>query len=160
MYSGEQLPGYTVEFCDETDTEGVYEQLTELAEKAGKVARSLKPYTVYAENVMMNVSLTLDRAPEIAAGGEIGVHVDIQAKQFFEDEPRTLQLRWLLPDGFTAEGKRTLMTKAFNPHTSGKGEADFIIKAGETVLPESRIVLELFTNGRCTPLYVYFPLYS
>ena len=160
MYSGEQLPGYSVEFCDATDTEGVCEQLTELAERAGQVAKSLKPYTVYAENVMINAAVTLDRAPEIEAGGQIGVHVALQAKQFFEDEPRTLQLRWILPDGFTAEGRSSLMTKAFNPHTSGKGEADFIIRAPETVAPENRLVLEIFTNGRCTPLYVYFPLYS
>ena len=109
---------------------------------------------------MMNVNLTLDRAPEIQAGGQIGVHVEIQAKQFFEDEPRTLEFRWILPEGFTDEGKRTLMTKAFNPHTSGKGEADFTITAPETIAPENRIVLEIFTNGRCTPLYVYFPLYA
>ena len=160
MYSGEQLPGYSVEFGDVTDTEGVYDQLMTLAAKAGEVAKSLKPYTVYAENVMMYANITLDRAPEIQAGGEIGVHLEIQSKQFFEDEPRTIQLRWLLPEGFTAEGKRTLMTKAFNPHTSGKGSADFVIKAGETVEAENRMVLEIFVNGRCTPLYIYFPLYS
>ncbi len=160
MYSGEQLPGYSVEFGDTTDTNGVYDQLLALAKKAGAVAKSLKPYTIYAENVMMYANLTLDRAPEIQAGGEIGVHLAIQSKQFFEDEPRTVQLRWLLPDGFTAEGKRTLMTKAFNPHTSGKGSADFVIRAGETVEAENRMVLEIFVNGRCTPLYIYFPLYS
>ena len=38
--------------------------------------------------------------------------------------------------------------------------ADFVIKAGETVDPENRMVLEIFVNGRCTPLYIYFPLYS
>ncbi len=160
MYSGELLPGYTVDFCDETDTEGVYESLISLAEKAGKVAVSLKPYTIYAENVMMNVNVTLDKAPEISAGEEIGVHVEIKAKQYFEDEPRTIEARWLLPDGFTVSGKRSIMTKAFNPHTSGEGYADFVIKAGDVVAAENRIVLELFTNGRCTPLYVYFPLYG
>ena len=159
MYSGVKLPGFEVEFCDVTETEGVYEQMLELATKAGNVAKSLKPYTVYAENVMMNVNLTLDRAPEITAGGEIGVHVEIQTKQYFEDEPRTYEMRWLLPSGFTAEGKRTIMTKAFNPHSSGKAECDFVIKAGECIEPENRMVLEIFANGRCTPLYVYFPLY-
>ncbi len=160
MYSGELLPSYTVEFSDDTDTDGVYESLMSLAEKAGKVARSLKPYTIYADNVMMNVNVTLDRAPEIAPNGEIGVHVHIQAKQYFEDEPRTIQVRWILPDGFTASGKKTVMTKAFNPHTSGEGDADYTIKAGDIVDAENRIVLELYTNGRCTPLYVYFPIFG
>lgn len=160
MYSGELLPGYKVEFCDITDTDGVYESLMSLAEKAGEVAKSLKPYTVYADNVMMNVNVTLSSAPEIAPNGEIGVHVHLQAKQYFEDEPRTIQVRWLLPEGFTVSGKKTLMTKAFNPHTSGTADADYVIKAGDTVEAESRIVLELYTNGRCTPLYVYFPLYA
>lgn len=160
MYSGELLPSYTVEFSDETDTDGVYESLMSLAEKAGKVARSLKPYTIYADNVMMNVNVTLDKAPEISAGEEIGVHVHIQAKQYFEDEPRTIQVRWLLPEGFTVSGKKNIMTKAFNPHTSGEGYADYVIKAGDVVAAENRIVLELFTNGRCTPLYVYFPIFG
>ncbi|MBQ2794327.1 MAG: ADP-ribosylglycohydrolase family protein [Clostridia bacterium] len=160
MYSGELLPGYSVDFCDETDTEGVYENLISLAEKAGKVAVSLKPYTIYAENVMMNVNVTLDKAPEISAGEEIGVHVEIKAKQYFEDEPRTIEARWLLPEGFTVSGKKNIMTKAFNPHTSGEGYADYVIKAGDVVAAENRIVLELYTNGRCTPLYVYFPIFG
>ena len=160
MYSGERLPGYTVELSDVTDTEGVYEQLMELAKRAGDVAKTLKPYTVYAENVMMNVNLTLDRAPEIKAGEEIRVHVELQSKQYFEDEPRPIELRWLLPEGFTASGKRTVMTKAYNSHTCGKGETDFVIKAPDTVEAENRMVLEIFPSGRCTPLYIYFPLYS
>ena len=157
-YSGEQLLG--VEFCDVTDTEGVYEQLFELASKAGKVAESLRPYTVYAENVMINAHITLDRAPDICEGGEIGVHLHIQAKQFFEDEPRTMQVRWILPEGFTVSGKRTLMSKAFTTHTSGTADADYVIKAGDTVAPENRIVLEIVTNGRCTPMYISFPLFG
>lgn len=160
MYSGELLPGYTVDFCDETETEGVYENLMSLAAKAGVVAKSLKPYTVYAENVMYNVSLTLDREPTVKAGDEIGVSVYIQSKQYFEDEPRTVEARWLLPEGFTVSGKRTVMTKAFNPHTHGEGEMHFTIQVGENVAAENRMVLELFANGRCTPLYVYFPLYA
>ena len=63
-------------------------------------------------------------------------------------------------EGFTVSGKRTLMTKAFNPHTSGKGEADFVIKAPDVLETENRMVLEIFPSGRCTPLYVYFPLYA
>ncbi len=160
MYSGQQLPGYSVELCEETDATGVYEQLMEQAKKAGEVAKSLKPYTVYAENVMMNANLTLESAPDIEPNGEIKVHLHIQAKQFFEDEPRTMEFRWLLPEGFTAEGKRTAMSKAFNPHTSGKADADFVIRAGDTVAPVNRIVLEIFTNGRCTPMYIYFPLFG
>ena len=160
MYSGELLPSYKVEFADVTDSDGAFEELYELAKKAGEVACTLKPYTIYAENVMVNANITLDRAPEIAAGGEIGVHLHIQAKQYFEDEPRTMELRWILPEGFTVEGRKTLMSKAFNPHTSGKADADFIIRAGDVVAPENRIVLEIFTNGRCTPLYIYFPIYS
>ncbi len=160
MYSGELLPGYVVEFSDSTDTLGVYDELYELAERAGKVAKSLKPYTVYAENVMMNVNLTLDRAPFITPGAEIGVHVEMKSKRYFEDEPRPVELRWILPDGFTVSGKSTVMTKAYNPHTDGNAESDFIITAPDSVKGVNRIVLEIFPSGRCTPLYVYFPLYS
>jgi hypothetical protein len=52
------------------------------------------------------------------------------------------------------------MTKAFNPHTHGEGEMHFVINVGEGIAAENRMVLELFANGRCTPLYIYFPLYA
>ena len=81
-----------------------YDKMIELAENAGKVSSSLKPYSVYEENL--------------------------------------------------------LMAKSFNTHSDGSVDADYGIKAGEVVNLENRIVLEIFTSGRCIPIYISFPLFG
>ena len=139
----------------------VHEKLVEFAKsKVRPVASNLVPYTVYAENVFMKVQVSLSSAPEIAPGEEIGVHVIMQSKCCFEDENRNVAMRWLLPDGFTATGKKSLMIHAFNPHSSGLAECDFVIKAGDVVEASNRVILEIDTIGRCTPLYVSFPIFG
>lgn len=161
MPSGERLDDFSMEISDTDDIpEDIFEQLKGLADRALESTAALKPYTVNEENMMMKVSMTLDRQPDIAPLGEIGVHVHILSKHFFEDEPRTVKMRWLLPDGFTAEGKRTAMVKAYNPHTNGTADADFVIKAGETVAAENRIILEITVDGRFTPMYISVPLFA
>ena len=159
-FSGDFVPGYSVELCDTTDTDGAYEKLMELSTEAGKISSGLKPNSIYVENVLMTAQATLDRAPEIKAGGEIGFHLHIQSKRYFEDEPRAVEVRWLLPDGFTAEGPRALMVKGFNIHSDGSVDADYIIKAGDNVNTQNRMVVEIFASGRCTPLYLYFPIFG
>ncbi len=151
---------FGVELADEDEIpEDIHSRFISLArDNAGKLADELKPYTVYGENAFMNVQVTLDRAPDIEPEGEIGVSVSLQSKCYVEDEPRNVQMRWILPEGFTYRGKRTLMIHGFNPHTFGHASASFVIKAGETVDAENRVILEIITQGRCTPLYISFPL--
>ncbi|MBQ8372564.1 MAG: ADP-ribosylglycohydrolase family protein [Clostridia bacterium] len=161
MYSGELLRDFEMDFGTEDEIpENIYDTLMELSARCGKITSSLVPFSVYEENVMMRTQLTLDRAPDISPEGEIGVHVRIESKHYFEDEPRTVSMRWILPEGFTASGKKTMMIKAFNPHSCGVGEADFVIKAGESVAAENRIILEITVSGRCTPMYVSVPLFG
>ena len=76
------------------------------------------------------------------------------------DEPRTIEARWLLPEGFTATGKRTLMMHAFNPHSDGTAQCDFVIKAGDSVEATSKAILEIDAVGRCTPMYIAIPLFG
>ena len=141
--------------------EDAHAKLIEFANnKVRCVAENLVPYTVYAENVFMRVQASLSAAPDIAPGEEIGVHLIFQSKCNFEDENRNVEMRWILPEGFTASGKKSLMIHAFNPHTSGMATCDFVIKAGENVDPSNRIILEINTLGRCTPLYLSFPLFG
>jgi hypothetical protein len=160
-YKDGKHTGYAgVKFCDETVAENAYEALYALAKKIGEVNSSLKPYSIFAENVMYTAQLTLSGAPDIAEGGEIGAHLLLKPKLYFENEQRSMQLRWILPEGFTAKGKLSLMSKGSTSHSNGDVEADYVIKAGDTVQPENRIVLEIIINGRCTPLYISFPLYG
>lgn len=159
MYSGERIPHETVSLSDRDEIPAnVFEILSSLAERSREEIAELRPFSVFEENVMMRARLSLDRAPDITPNGEIGVTLSIASKHYFEDEPRTLSLRWLLPEGFSAEGKSTLTVKAFNPHTNGRSEAHFLLRAGERVEAKNRIVLEIAADGRCTPLYLSLPL--
>lgn len=153
---------YEVEICSENVIpENVDTKLVEYVSEIVKpVATGLVPYSVYEENVFMTVQAILDRAPDIAPGEEIGVHVTLQSKCCFENENRNVSMRWILPEGFTATGKKSMLMHAFNPHSSGKEECDFVIKAGDVVNAENRIILEIISQGRCTPVYVSIPLFG
>ena len=108
----------------------------------------------------MNVQVSLDRAPDIAPGEEIGVHVALRSKCYFENENRNMTMRWILPEGFTATGKKSLMMHAFNPHSDGTAECDFVIKAGDNVDAMNKVILEITATGRCTPMYICIPLFG
>ena len=141
--------------------EDIKSQLIGFAEsKVRPVAEKLRPYTVYEENVFMRVQATLDKAPTLAPGESIGVHLTFNSKCCFEDEVRSVLMRWILPEGFTASGKKSLMIHGFNPHSDGSAECDFVITAGENINAENRIILEILTVGRATPLYISIPIFG
>ena len=144
--------------CDNVPAD-VFENLVKFTStKIKPVASNLRPYSIYEENVFMRVQIALDKAPEIAPNEEIGLTVFFNSKCCFEDEPRNVRMRWILPDGFTASGRKTLMVHGFNPHSCGQAEARFVIKAGEEVDAMNRAILEIITEGRCTPMYISVPL--
>jgi hypothetical protein len=151
---------YGVEFGDEdVISADVHEKLIKFTStKIKPVASGLLPYSIYEENVFMTVQVALDRAPDIAPGEEIGLTVFFNSKCSFEDEPRNISMRWILPEGFTASGKKTLMIHGFNHHSTGTASARFTIKAGEDVNAMNRAILEIITEGRCTPMYICIPL--
>jgi ADP-ribosylglycohydrolase len=147
--------------ADDFGTEDAKALLISFAEKKVRpIASDLRPYTVYEENVFMRVQMTLDRAPEIAPGEELNIHLILRSKLCFEDEARNVLMRWFLPEGFTVKGKKSLMLHGFNPHSDGSATADFVITAGENVLAENRIVLEILTMGRATPMYISIPIFG
>lgn len=159
LYSGQRIPALAVSLSDREELpEDIFKELCTLATRAKEEISRLLPYSFFEENVMMRAQLSFDRAPVIQPNGEIGVTLRIDSKHYFEDEPRTLCFRWLLPEGFTAEGKRTMMIKAFNPHSDGSATTSFVIRAGEHVAEKNRIVLEITVDGRYTPLYLSVPL--
>ena len=150
-------------FCEIADKDeipqDVFEKFIKLANgNIRKITENLKPYTMYFENVYLDAQITLGSAPEIAPDGEIKVKIDLASKCYFEDECRPLELRWILPEGFTAIGKRNVKLPGFNPHSDGTGSTEFTIKAGETVEISNRCILEITSPGRHTPLYCSFVL--
>ncbi len=58
-----------------------------------------------------------------------------------------------MPEGFSVNGKKSLMIHGFNAHSDASAEADFVITAPENVEPSNRIVLEINLPGRISPLY-------
>jgi len=138
--------------------ENAADVMKSLALQARAEGERLVPYSMRFEGVTLAAQLSLAQGPDIAPLGSVSVHVSLQAKISLEDEPRNLKFRWILPDGFTASGKRTMMLHGFDPHATGKGEMDFVITAGEAVEAENRVLLEISETGRFAPLYCSFIL--
>ena len=136
--------------------ENTAEVLKRLALQAREKGEALVPYSMRFENVTLEAQLSLLGEPQIAPESELSVRVSLQAKISLEDEPRNLKLRWILPDGWKASGKRSTMLHGFDPHSTGKGAMDFVITAGECVEAENRVVLEISEVGRFAPLYCSF----
>jgi hypothetical protein len=132
--------------------------LKKLALIARADCEALAPYSMRFENVTLEAQLTLSGEPQLAPEESISVHLDLQAKISLEDEPRNLKFRWILPEGWRAEGKRTVMLHGFDPHATGARALDFVITAGEAVDAENRVVLEISEVGRFAPLYCSFVL--
>lgn len=65
-----------------------------------------------------------------------------------------LTCRWWLPEGFKAEGRRTLAINNHNAHHSGTETTKFTLTAGDSVDAVNRCVLELMPEGRSSPLYI------
>ena len=136
--------------------ENTAEVLKRLALQAREKGEALVPYSMRFENVTLEAQLSLSGEPVIAPEAELSVRVALQAKISLEDEPRNLKLRWILPEGWKASGKRSVMLHGFDPHSTGKGAMDFVITAGECVEAENRVVLEISEVGRFAPLYCSF----
>lgn len=130
--------------------------LVRLSAPAREKGNALLPYSMRFENVALEAQVTLAGEPVLSAMDEIGVSVSLQAKISLEDEPRDLKLRWILPEGWSATGRRTVMLHGFDPHATGHRTLDFVIRAGETVEAENRVVLEISETGRFAPLYCSF----
>ena len=117
-------------------------------------AVAFQPYTVHYESCVLCADVTLAKAPDIAPGEEIGLSLEIYTRRTFGDILSALSFRWWLPEGFTAAGKQTATIPNRNFHEDGIARAAFTLRAGETVLPENRIVLEIEAKGRPDLLYI------
>lgn len=121
-------------------------------------ACSLKPYTMDFTSTYVKARVTLDKAPDIKPNDEITAHISFQNRLSFENHPHPLSLRWILPEGFSVEGKRSVIVPEFSPHGHGDIALDYVIRSGESVSATNRIVLELEPVGRHQPMYISFVL--
>lgn len=113
------------------------------------------PYTAHFDSAALTADIVLDKAPDIEPNGEITVDAVIKTYRSLGDGLSNLTFRWWLPDGFSViSGKQTAVITNKNPHDSGSAMVRFTIKAGETVAPTNRCVLEVVAEGRPDPLYI------
>lgn len=116
---------------------------------------ALEPYQFEVNLETLRVRVTWDRQPDIRPNGEIGVKVTfLNQRQIYGNMPHFVSLRWILPDGFTAESPLSALVPHVNSHNPGFDEIRAVIRAGESVQAINRIALEVVIDGRCTVGYV------
>ncbi|MBQ9084197.1 MAG: ADP-ribosylglycohydrolase family protein [Clostridia bacterium] len=151
-----------VELDDNEDIpEDCFERFVELASgRARKWAEDIAPNSVMAENLLFTAILSLGKEPFISRGEEISARLTLESHCYFESEPRAVEIRWILPEGFVACGPMSALIKDFNPHNCGRLTLEYSIRAGEALAPTNEIVLEIKPVGRCSPLFISFPLFG
>ena len=145
--------------CDEIPEDAAERMMKALRtdEKYSAAMKYLKPYSMHFDGVVYDAYVTLQKAPDIAPMGECCVDIAFVNKDFLhENEPFNLSMRWILPEGFAVEsGRYAIRNDHRNAHTlTGTNTASFVIRAGETVAPVNRLVLEVVMDGRPTALYI------
>lgn len=110
------------------------------------------PYTFTMGNVFCDVKLELFGAPRIAPFGTLRGRVTITNK--IMPEQKHYHLRWFTAGDWKVEGSMNLHahTPGYDPEMTCRGE--FTITAGEFTDPTNRLVLEVATPGRPTPVYL------
>ena len=116
---------------------------------------NLKPYTFSHTFGAVTATVTYDRAPDIKENESIKVHVRFENDwKTFGNQLYNLSLRWILPEGFTAEGPKGLMLLHHNDHNKHFVEADFTITAGECVKATNRLALEVVVEDHFLTGYI------
>ena len=124
--------------------ENAMEQFLDCTETLDRLT-NLKPYSFDVPFGPIVATVTYDKAPELANTSEIGVHV-----RFFNDWEvygnalYNLSLRWILPEGFSAEGPRAVTMVHHNDHQKHISDVDFVIRVDDPskLRAQNRLVLE------------------
>ena len=116
----------------------------------------MEPYSFTTEFAFCTATAIWDGAPEIKQGEIKRVTLRFSNRyEIYGNTPYYLNLRWLLPEGFTVEGgKNSLRLPHFDAHDTAKIEETFILRAGGVVLPVNRIVVEVVADHRPTTGYI------
>lgn len=143
------------------ETEKITDDIVEIfKEQIGSVnlAEGLKPYATHFDFAFVGVDMQVEEGPDIVASGEKKIHLTFENKYLiYHSRPYNLTFRWWLPEGFSVEGKKSLILDNFNGSNSkylAKSSITFAIKAGETLQAENKCVLEVVAQGYYTPMYI------
>lgn len=112
-----------------------------------KMLSSRSAYSFTEDFIYASALVEYDRAPDIEPNGEIGVKVTFTNKS---PSQKHLQLRWVLPEGWSVKGKLNVTVQNHTSITTNNATASFVITAGETVQSHNRLILEVVSEGRPT----------
>lgn len=116
---------------------------------------TFKPFTMHCESVALCADVTVCDGPDISPMEEKRIELTVWCRRALGDEMINLTHRWWLPEGFSVvEGRQTSSLFIKTAHSSGKNKICFTVKAGDTLAPVNRLVLELMPDGRSSPLYI------
>ena len=119
----------------------------------------LVPNSIIVEDLFMTVTVMYGDTPEIAPLEEKKLKIKFRNKAGLEcnfglSSPHNLTLRWLGCEGFTVIGRTAVSLIHKTSHHSGEVEIDVTVRAGETVAPVNRPVLEVVNEGKARITYV------
>ncbi len=115
-------------------------------------------YSFKRSNLMADVWVEYNDVPYIEENGTLTGKISIHLKSYFDGSTETpgqrrFHLRWFIPEGWSVKGPKNM----FVCHESWGSDfksAEFIITANENVDALNRLVLEVSTVGRLTPIYI------
>lgn len=119
----------------------------------------LVPNSVIVDSLFINVTVMYGDTPVIAPLEEKKLKIRFRNKSwqesnFGQSSPHNLTLRWLGCDGFTVTGRTAVSLIHKTSHHSGEVEIEVTVRAGETVAPVNRLVLEIVNEGKAQITYV------
>lgn len=121
---------------------------------------SRSPYSFRERTRFCEVWVEWDQKPVIQPGETVSGKISVIKPRFTTMPSQNLpgelhyRLRWMLPEGWTAAGRKNLCSAAV-PEPKVRGyQAEFSITAGETVEAVNRLVLEVDSVSRTAPVYV------
>ncbi len=114
-----------------------------------------KQYSFTADNFMAEALIELDSKPYIKPGQTITGQITLRNKTeaFNLPEQKHYSIRFLPENGFTVTGDLNLHLSSLIDQAKGCATGTFAITAPETVQSHNRIVVEISSTGRFTPIY-------
>lgn len=142
----------------DSSTEGAYSELQERITQVKEKHLFLKENSVEVEKAALWVRASASKV-EITANDEISVDVDFAQRGCVQLRQYPLEMRWILPDGFSAEGPKNAIIKTdetpmHTHHGYGKLSLKYTLRTGDTVLSKQRCILEITSPGRHTAIYL------
>lgn len=128
---------------------------------ATKKLFSRPAYSFTTDFIHTSATVILPGEPKILPGESMKIRVRFeQNKERFTDVyPLFVQLRWIVPEGFSVKGEKCLRLPHNNSHYNATIETEFEITA-ESTAPVNRLVLEAVVEGKLTAGYIPIVLFG